>query len=84
MIATVQACGGTLRDQDTWLVVVLLARVCVRRPNRYTPSGNVTECGMPLAAWQAQAPGNNDPGTVALVTPDDNTLLALARAALDL
>ena len=44
----------------------------------------VTECGMSLAAWQAKAPGVNDPGTVALKTPDDATLLALAKAALGL
>jgi len=45
----------------------------------YTPTGRVTECGMDLAAWQAQG---GDPGTTAAVTPDDATLLALARAAL--
>ena len=47
----------------------------------YTPTGAVTECGMSLAAWQAQG---GDPGTTAAVTPDDNTLLALARKALGL
>ena len=47
----------------------------------YTPTGKVTECGMSLAAWQALG---NDPGTVATVTPDDATLLALSRAALGL
>jgi hypothetical protein len=45
----------------------------------YTPTGRVTECGQSLAAWQATG---GDPGTVALVTPDDATLLALARTAL--
>ena len=45
----------------------------------YTPTGAVTECGKTLAAWQAQG---GDPGTTASVTPDDATLLALARAAL--
>lgn len=50
----------------------------------YTPNAAVTECGMTLAAWQAAAPGVNDPGTVALKTPDDATLLALAKAALGL
>ncbi len=48
----------------------------------YTPTATVTECGMSLAAWQAAAPGVNDPGTVALVTPNDATLLALAKTAL--
>ena len=50
----------------------------------YTPTAHVTECGMTLAAWQAANPGVNDPGSVALVTPDDATLLALAKAALGL
>jgi hypothetical protein len=48
----------------------------------YTPTASVSECGMSLAAWQAAAPGVNDPGTVALVTPEDATLLALAKTAL--
>jgi len=45
----------------------------------YTPSGKVTECGKSLVDWQAQG---GDPGTTAATTPDDATLLALARAAL--
>lgn len=45
----------------------------------FTPTGKVTECGMALAAWQAKG---GDPGTTAAVTPDDATLLALARSAL--
>lgn len=47
----------------------------------YTPTGAVTECGMSLAAWQAQG---GDPGTVAATTPTDDALLALARSALGL
>ena len=45
----------------------------------YTPTGAFTECGTSLANWQAQG---GDPGTVALPTPDDATLLALARGVL--
>ena len=47
----------------------------------YTPTGKVTECGMSLTAWQSQG---NDPGTIALPTPDDATLLALAKSMLGL
>ena len=47
----------------------------------YTPTADVTECGMSLAAWQAQG---GDPGTVARVWPADADLLALARAMLGL
>lgn len=44
----------------------------------YTPTGNVTECGVPLAAWQA---AGNDAGTVALSYADTTAgaLVALAR-----
>ena len=45
----------------------------------YTPTGAVTECGMTLAQWQA---AGNDPGTTAAVTPSDDVILTLARAAL--
>ena len=45
----------------------------------YTPTGKVTECGQSLADWQAKG---GDPGTTAQVTPDDATLIALAKAAL--
>jgi hypothetical protein len=45
----------------------------------FTPSGNVTECGMPLAAWQA---AGNDAGTVAHAYADTSAgaLVALARS----
>lgn len=47
----------------------------------YTPLGNITECGMSLAAWQAQG---NDPGTTASAYPatlaDD--MIAAARSVL--
>ncbi len=42
----------------------------------WTPTGKVTECGMTLAAWQAQG---GDPGTTAGVWPDDSVVLAIAR-----
>jgi hypothetical protein len=47
----------------------------------YTPSGNVTECGEPLAKWQA---AGNDPGTVALPASaaDPVAFVDLARAVL--
>ena len=45
----------------------------------YTPTGAFSECGTTLANWQAQG---GDSGTVALPTPDDATLLALARGVL--
>jgi len=45
----------------------------------YTPTGRVTECGKPLADWQATG---GDPGTVAKTWPADADLIALARAAL--
>lgn len=45
----------------------------------FTPTGNVTECGASLAAWQA---AGNDPGTVALAYADTTAgaLIALARS----
>lgn len=47
----------------------------------YTPSGNITECGEPLAKWQA---AGNDPGTVALPASaaDPVAFVDLARAVL--
>jgi len=38
----------------------------------FSPTGNVQECGMSLAQWQAQG---NDPGTTASVLPSDQTLV---------
>ncbi len=45
----------------------------------YTPDGKFSECGTDLKSWQATG---GDPGTVVLPTPDDATLLALARGVL--
>ena len=51
----------------------------VHNNTMYTPDGTFNECGKTLAQWQA---AGNDPGTVVLPTPDDATLLALARGVL--
>ena len=47
----------------------------------YTPTGRVTECGMPLAAWQAQG---NDPLTTnySFTTLTDDFILSSARTVL--
>jgi hypothetical protein len=47
----------------------------------FSPTGNITECGYPLAQWQKMG---NDPGTTATDYPTDADLLAWARAALGL
>ena len=49
----------------------------------YTPTGQAGECGVTLAAWQAQDP-TNDPGSVALAyTPTLPTdIITWARQAL--
>lgn len=47
----------------------------------YSPTGAVTECGMPLAKWQAQG---NDPGSTAAPFPPTDTLVAVARGLLGL
>jgi len=47
----------------------------------YSPTGNVTECGMSLSKWQAEG---NDPGSTAAPLPDDETLIALATQLLGL
>ena len=51
-----------------------------------SPNGAVKECGMPLAAWQALDPANNDPGSVAQPYPADlaTAAIAWARALLGL
>lgn len=49
----------------------------------YTQSGNVQECGLPLASWQAQNPAN-DPGSTVAEYPADDTLIAVARTILGL
>ena len=45
----------------------------------YTPTGNVTECGMSLAEWQAKG---NDPGTTASTFPADDDLDKMIRQLL--
>ena len=47
----------------------------------YTPNGNVTECGMSLAEWQAKG---NDPGTTASTWPDDDKLVMMVQRLLQL
>ena len=47
----------------------------------YTPTGNVTECSLPLAEWQAKG---FDPGTVAAKYPDDSVLLEAMATLLDI
>lgn len=64
-----QACTTTANEDAT----------IVHNNSIYTPTGAVTECGVSLAAFQAQG---GDPGTTAAVTPADDVILALARAAL--
>ena len=45
----------------------------------WSPTGNITECGMPLAKWQAQG---NDLGTTAVAYPDDSVVLAQVKKTL--
>jgi len=45
----------------------------------FSPTANITECGMSLQDWQAKG---NDPGTTAAVTPSDQYLIALAQELL--
>ncbi len=47
----------------------------------YSPTGTITECGVSLAAWQAQG---HDAGTTAQVWPDDGIILDTARQLLGL
>ena len=43
----------------------------------FSPLGNITECGMPLSAWQALG---NDPGTTAAAYPPSLPLDLIAGA----
>ena len=55
--------------------------------NRYImPTGNASECGMALRAWQALDPAQNDPGSVSEAYPPDLDAAAVkwARALLGL
>jgi hypothetical protein len=45
----------------------------------YTSDGDVTECGMPLAQWQAKG---NDAGSTVAKLPDDATIIGWAKALL--
>ena len=45
----------------------------------WSPAGNITECGMPLAKWQALG---NDAGTTAVAYPEDSVVLAQVKATL--
>lgn len=47
----------------------------------WSPTGSITECGLPLAQWQA---AGNDAGTVASHYPHDDTVLGIARQMLGL
>ena len=47
----------------------------------YTPTGNVTECGMSLADWEKQG---NDPGSHASVFPGDAVLLEAIKVLLSI
>ena len=45
----------------------------------YSPTGAITECGMPLAEWQELG---NDAGTTAQAWPQDQVVLGAARQLL--
>lgn len=47
----------------------------------YSPTGNVTECGMSLSDWQAMG---NDPGTMASKFPEDNALVSMIKQLLNI
>lgn len=47
----------------------------------YSPTGNITECGKSLEAWQALG---NDPGTTASTLPADEDLVSLIRKVLSI
>ena len=74
------ACCGT------WTFNVSYGSTIVYNNTFFTPTGNVSECGMPLAEWQKVDPANNDVGTMAQAYPSNLTarLIAAARAVLGL
>lgn len=45
----------------------------------YSPTGNITECGMSLSKWQGQG---NDPNTTASVYPTVDTMIGWGKALL--
>ena len=57
------------------------AKTVVHDNHIYTPNGNVTECGMSLAEWQAKG---NDPGTTASKWPEDSELIEMIQQLLDI
>ena len=74
-----------------WFTFVNAARappaggVTILRNNTiYTPNASVEECGLPLAAWQAQDPLWHDPGTTANLLPLPARIIELARIVLGL
>ena len=46
----------------------------------YTPTGEVTECGVSLAEWQAKG---EDPGSTVADVPDDMTIIRWAKDLLE-
>ena len=53
----------------------------LRNNTIYTPNASVTECGLPLAQWQALSEWN-DPNTTANSLPEPGRILELARVVL--
>ena len=47
----------------------------------YTADGNITECGMPLASWQAKG-DDNDKGSTVAVYPKDDVIIGWAKEKL--
>lgn len=57
------------------------AKTVVHNNTIFSPTGAITECGMSLAAWQAQG---NDPGTTAQAYVNDSVLIAYGYKVLGL
>ena len=74
------ACCGT------WTYNVSYGSTLVRNNSYVSPTGAVSECGMPLAAWQTKNPGVNDAGSTAGAYSAGLTdsLIAAARIVLGL
>ena len=76
-----------MRDGDYGLAQVcndipgVVPKTVVHDNHIYTPNGNVTECGMSLAEWQAKG---NDPGTTASMWPDDADLVKKIQRLLNM
>lgn len=62
-----QTCHGSSTEGKTFLA----------NNSIYTPSGSVSECGMPLSKWQAQG---NDPGTTVAAWPSPAEILEWGKA----